>query len=161
LASFEAAKQAVINAATIVTEDPTKELILSTDASLTGLGFTLGQVKDEFQHIPTENLTEAQIDVIRYGWVAVKSHTLTHAAPTMRELTGVIFAIKKCFTQLQGRKFTIFTDHSALVWLFNACTTDHKLQRWADILMSLDFQVVHVLTLMSSRIGIAWKATYE
>jgi hypothetical protein len=103
LASFEAAKQAVINAATIVTEDPTKELILSTDASLTGLGFTLGQVKDEFRQIPTKNLTEAQIDVIRYGSVAVKSHTLTHAAPTMRKLAGVIFAIKKCFTQPSSR----------------------------------------------------------
>jgi hypothetical protein len=137
LKAFDDAKKAVINAATIVTEDPNKELILSTDVSLTGLGYTLGQVKDEFRHIPTENLTEAQIDVIRYGSVAVKSHTLTHAAPTMRELAGVIFAIKKCCTQLQGRKFTIFTDHSALVWLFNACTTDHKLQRWRDILMSL------------------------
>jgi hypothetical protein len=62
----------------------------------------------------------------------------------MRELAGVIFAIKKCFYQLQGRKFTIFTDHSALVWLFNACTTDDKLQRWADILMTLDFQVIHL-----------------
>jgi hypothetical protein len=144
LQAFADAKQAVVNAATLVTEDHTKELILSTDASLTGLGFTLGQVKEEFKNLPTATLTEKQIDVIRYGSVAVKSHTLTHASPTMRELAGVIFAIKKCYTQLQGRKFTIMTDHSALVYLFNACTTDHKLQRWADILMSLDFEVVHI-----------------
>jgi hypothetical protein len=69
----------------------------------------------------------------------------------MRELAGVIFAIKKCFHKLQRRKFTIFTDHSALVWLFNACTTDHQLQRWADILMTLDFQVVHFRGIHNTR----------
>jgi hypothetical protein len=73
LKAFDDAKQAVINAATIVTEDPTKELILSTDSSVTGLGFTLGQAKDEFRHLPTVRY-EAQIEVIRYGSVAVKSH---------------------------------------------------------------------------------------
>jgi hypothetical protein len=94
LKAFEAAKKAVVNAATIVPEDPTRELILSTDASLLGLGFTLGQAKEEFKHLPTASLTEAQIDVIRYGSVAVKTQTLTCASPTMRELAGVIFAIK-------------------------------------------------------------------
>jgi hypothetical protein len=59
-------------------------------------------------------------------------------------IVSVLDAIKKLYNQLQGRRFTIFTDHSALVYLFNACTTDHKLQRWADILMSLDFEVVHI-----------------
>lgn len=67
----------------MVTEDPTKELILSTDASLTGLGFTLGQLKDSFKHLPTATLQESQIDAIRYGSVAVKTHTLTCASPTM------------------------------------------------------------------------------
>jgi hypothetical protein len=126
LKAFADAKLAVTNAATLVTEDRTKELVLSTDASLTGLGFTLGQAKDQFRHVPTAHLTESQLEVIRYGSVAIKSHTLTHASPTMRELAGVIFAIKKCYNKLQGRRFTIFTDHSALVYLFNACTTDHK-----------------------------------
>jgi hypothetical protein len=151
LKAFADAKLAVTNAATLVTEDRTKELVLSTDASLTGLGFTLGEAKDQFRHVPTAQLTESQLEVIRYGSVAVKSHTLTHASPTMRELAGVVFAIKKCYNQLQGRRFTIFTDHSALVHLFNACTTDHKLQRWADILMSLDFQVVHIRGIHNTR----------
>jgi hypothetical protein len=48
-------------------EDRTKELALSTDASLTGLGFTLGQAKDQFRHVPTAQLTESQLDVIRYA----------------------------------------------------------------------------------------------
>jgi hypothetical protein len=69
----------------------------------------------------------------------------------MRELAGVIFAIKKCYIQLQGKKFTSFTDHWALVYLFNAYTTDHKLQRWADILMSLDFEVVQIHGIYNTR----------
>jgi hypothetical protein len=45
----------LLKSATIVTEEPTKELILSTDASLTGLGFTLGQVKDKFDTYQLNN----------------------------------------------------------------------------------------------------------
>ena len=42
-----------------------------------------------------------------------------------------------------GRKFTIFTDHSALVYLFTKLDPSAMESRWIDLLMALDFNVVH------------------
>jgi hypothetical protein len=94
--AFQTCKDALTTAVNLVTEDPNKEVILTTHASEVGLGFTQAQVKDKYKNIPTAQLKEHQLDVVRFGSVAIKTHTLKVASPTMRELAGSIFAIKKC-----------------------------------------------------------------
>jgi hypothetical protein len=41
-----------------------------------------------------------------------------------------------------------------LVYLFNACTTDHKLQRWVDILMSRRLQIAAISSI--KQIGLSY-----
>jgi hypothetical protein len=127
----------------LVAEDPSKEIVLTTYASEVGLGFTQAQVKDQFTHIPTAELKEEHLDIVRFGSVSVKTKTLKNASPTMRELAAAIFALKKCYTSLRNKHFTLFTDHQALTWIFNSTHLNPMLFRWIDILMSLDFTVIH------------------
>ena len=84
------------------------------------------------------------IDIVQYGSQAFpKDSKLRHAGSTKRELTGIIFAIKKCYKNLWGRKFVLFTDHVALVYLFRQRDCPPLLLRWRDLLVTLDFETVH------------------
>lgn len=143
-AAFNKIKEMVAAATVLVVEDPEKEVLLGTDASDDGLGFWRGQVKDEFKHVPSENLVMEQIDIIEFGSVAIpKDSSVKHGGATFRELRACMFAINKCLKNLWGRRFTLFTDHSALVWLFTKSPPNPMLFRWMDTLLSLDFQTVH------------------
>ncbi|KAH9132025.1 hypothetical protein AeRB84_021442 [Aphanomyces euteiches] len=61
------------------------------------------------------------------------------------ECYGVVWATKKFRPYIDRRPFTIYTDHSALVWLFKtgSQSSNGKLARWAVHLQSLEFIVVH------------------
>ena len=84
-----------------------------------------------------------QIDIIEYGSQAT-SQQLAHGSATKRELAAVILAFRKCFQKLAGRHFVLFTDHQPLIWLFNTKHTSPMLYRWVDLVMMLNFDVVHV-----------------
>ena len=62
---------------------------------------------------------------------------------TKRELLAIIFAIEKFKPYLFGCKFTLFTDHRALVYLFSQRHVNPMLERWFEELLSLDFRIVH------------------
>ena len=98
----------------------------------------------EFSTVPPAELTEGQIEIIEFGSKAIPlEDPLRYAGATMRELTGVIFAFKKMYRHLLGRKFVVFTDHSALVHLFTKEPRSPLILRWLDIIMSLTFEVIH------------------
>jgi polyhydroxyalkanoate synthesis regulator phasin len=132
---------AVKTAMAVVEEDPSKEPLIGTDASEVGFGYWRGQVLDEFKDIPSAALAEHQIEIIEYGSIAVKD--LKKATSTGRELAAAIWTLKRLQKHLYGRKFTLYTDHSALVWLFNLKKPNSTLLRWLDLLMSLEFDVIH------------------
>jgi hypothetical protein len=50
---------------------------------------------------------------------------------TEKECLGVLLAVKHFRVYLYGRKFTIITDHSALLWLMNINDPTGKLARWS------------------------------
>jgi hypothetical protein len=70
--SFQAVKKLIMGSAVLVAEDSTKEVLIGTDASKEGVGFWRGQVKDEFRHIPSNELQMHQIEIIQYGSTATK-----------------------------------------------------------------------------------------
>jgi hypothetical protein len=47
-----------------------------------------------------------------------------------------------CF--LEGSKFTVYTDHSSLVWLNKLKEPSRRQSRWVDILQGHDFEVLYV-----------------
>ena len=142
--SFVGLKNLVAKSTSLIVENPLYPVLLGTDASNKGLGFWRGQCKPEFASQDPITLTQDQVDIIEYGSIAIRDGSLLYRAGiTMRELAAVIFAVEKCFPHLQGRRFFLFTDHSALVHLFTGRDVTGKLSRWIDVLMTLEFTVIH------------------
>ncbi len=110
--------------------NPLCDLILDTDASLTGLGGVLSQVVDGKERV-----------------LAYASKTLTTSqrsyCATYRELLAVVEMTKHFRHYLWGRQFTLRTDHASLVWLKNYKDADGMLARWLAKLEEYNFITVH------------------
>ena len=105
--------------------DFTKPFILTTDASNIAIGAVLSQGKiGEDLPIAFASRTLNQAEV--------------HYAATEKECLAVVFFTKYFRHYLYGRKFTVVTDHQALIWLHNTRDTSSRLLRWR--LRLLDFQ---------------------
>ena len=140
--SFENAKLLVKRNLSVAVRNPSSKLVLATDASSLGLGYILGQVKPEHAALKDDQIRPEHIEILEYGSVAISS-VLAHGSATKRELAAVIFALKKCYSQLVADEFILFTDHEPLVWLFTKAHTSPMLHRWIDLIMTLRFQVRH------------------
>ena len=111
--------------------DLAKKFYLYTDASGTAIGCVLGQ-KDE--------------DGSEYA--CYYSSRLLHGAElnygiTEKECLAVVWAVKQFRHYLHGTKFTVITDHSALVWLMNIKDPNGRLARWSIYLQAFDMEIVH------------------
>ena len=142
LDSFDKIKQLVANHVKLTVEDESRPVLIGTDASADGMGFWRGQSKAEFTSIPPEDLKPDQIEILQFASKAFNTAG-RKASASLRELLAVIYALKKCEPLLQGRRFYLFTDHQALVWLFTGGHTSPMLLRWIDFLMSLDYVVIY------------------
>ena len=119
----------------LVHYDPSKEIVLSCDASPYGLGAFLSHIIDG---------KEKRISYV--------SRTLSSAernyAQLDKEGAVMIFGIKKFHQYLYGQKFKIFTDHKPLLGLFKAdialpAMASPRIQRWALILAAYDYELVY------------------
>ena len=55
------------------------------------------------------------------------------------ELAEVVFALKICRHYLYGEKFTLFTDHKSLKYLFTQRELNMRQRRWLEFLKDYDF----------------------
>ena len=104
--------------------------ILDTDASNTGLGAVLSQVKDGQERVLgyfSRSLSKAE-----------KNYCVTR-----KELLALIAATEHFNYFLYGQKFVIRTDHSALQWLMSFRNVQGQLARWLQKLQQYDFDVIH------------------
>ena len=65
-------------------------------------------------------------------------------AATEGECLALVWAVNKFRPYVDGRHFTVFTDHAALQWLSSARFSNCKLERWALSLQEYSFTVEHV-----------------
>lgn len=102
--AFEEINKAMMDYTVLVVEDPSKEVLIGSDASELGMGFWRGQVKDEHRSTTSERFVMSQIEIIEYGLVRISPSLIVvrHGIATQRDLRAVIFAIKKCLRHLKG-----------------------------------------------------------
>ena len=104
---MDARKHALVTSPVLAFPDFSQPFDLYVDASLEGIGMTLGQ---------TQKGHEVAI--------AYASHDLTPAEYNYSarecEALAVVEGIKKFQSYLFGRHFTVFTDHNALKWLMTS-----------------------------------------
>ncbi len=91
---------------------PTREgpFILSTDASYTGMGAVLDQEQEEDGKVVKK--------VIAYASKTLNASQQRYCT-TNKELLPVVTAVELFKYYLNGRHFTVVTDHASLTWLRN------------------------------------------
>ncbi|KAL0200309.1 hypothetical protein M9458_003496, partial [Cirrhinus mrigala] len=104
--------------------------LVQTDASDTGLGAVLSQVKDGEEHpviYISRKLTKAE-----KNYAAVE-----------KEALAVKWAVLELHYYLLGRRFTLITDHAPLQWMARAKETNARVTRWFLALQDFHFDVQH------------------
>lgn len=111
-ASFKQLKEALTTEPVLVNPDFRKPFVLQTDASYTAIGAALSQLSRE------------QI----YSTI-------------QKELLAIVWAIGALSYYLDGRKFTIETDHNPLTWLNKMKDKNQRLLRWSLALQPYSFSL--------------------
>ena len=96
--------------------------MLFVDASSTGIGFTSAQIQ------------KGKEVVIAYNGRGLNQAEQNYST-TEREALALV----------EGRKFTVVTDHISLCWLMNVKDASGRLARWALLLQHYDFNIIHRL----------------
>ena len=128
--SFDSLKAALAQAPVLQYPEPTKPFILDTDASSTGIGAVLSQVRNGVEQ------------VVAYYSRAMSTQEKNYCV-TRKELLAVIDAVRHFHIYLYGSTFTIRSDHSALQWLQKLKDPEGQLARWLARLGQYHFEVVH------------------
>jgi hypothetical protein len=129
-AAFDKLKLALTSSPVLNLPDFTKQFHLQTDASDSGLGAVLSQEFDRKEFpicYASKTLNTAQ----------------RHYSTTEKEALAVIWAIKLFRPYLLGRHFKVFTDHSALKWLFKHKDPSSRLMRMVLQLQDYDYEIIH------------------
>lgn len=109
--------------------DPTKELVLQTDASQSGLGACLMQGGQPIAYA-SRSMTDAE----------------SRHSQIEKELAGIVFGVKKFHYYVYGRRTVIQTDHKPLVSIVskNINKVSPRLQRLQLNLVKYDLDVRYV-----------------
>ena len=104
--------------------------MLTCDASDSAIGYYLSQTSvDNKEH------------VIAYGGKSLTKEEKNYNT-SEKELLAVLKGVEAYRPYLVGKKFVIYTDHRALVWLKSAKHTG-RLERWALKLQEYDYDIKH------------------
>ncbi len=128
-AAFRELKKHLTQAPILRRPDFSKEFILYTDASSQGLGAVLSQ-KDGEEY------------VIAYASKATNKQQENYEA-TKLELLAVVWAVTLFKHYLQGKHFTLVTDHSAIKWLKSQKDLSGIYAHWILRLQEYDYTVQH------------------
>lgn len=131
--AFDALKNAMIQAPVLATPDFNREFSLQCDASDGAISSVLVQ-KD-----PVSNEEKP---------IAFASRKLRgaeiHYTTTEKECLAIVFGVEKFTQYIEGVKFEIITDHSALLWLLKQSNLKGRLARWVLKLQQFDFDIKHI-----------------
>ncbi|GJX25436.1 reverse transcriptase domain-containing protein [Tanacetum coccineum] len=127
--AFITLKKNLTEAPILIAPDWNEPFELMCDASDFALGAVLGQRHEKhFRpiHYASKTMNEAES---RY-------------TTTEKEMLAVVYAFEKFRSYLVMNKCTVYTDHSALKYLFAKKDSKARLLRWVLLLQEFDFDVV-------------------
>jgi len=128
--AFQALKDALTSAPVLVLPDWSKPFYVVVDASKYAVGATLLQDQGNgLQPVAFDGrkMSEAELNYIT----------------TEHENLALVHALRNWRCYLEGCKFTVETDHSALQWLRTQPNLNRRQARWVELLASYDFEIVH------------------
>ena len=128
--AFKELKEVLQHAPVLQLADPTRDYIVTTDASDFAMGAVLSQVWEDGEHPIAYESRKMN---------ATKMNYPTHE----RELLAVIHALRVWRHYLLGKRFKIFTDHHSLKYLMTQPNLSKRQARWVEMLAEFDFEVVH------------------
>ena len=129
--SFEGLKKALVSRDVMgYPLNDAGQFILDVDASDVGIGGILHQVQNGRER------------VIAYASRALNKAEKNYCI-TEKELLAVRYFVEYFRQYLLGRRFTVRTDHQALVWLYRLKEPSGKVARWIEILSHYDFAIAY------------------
>ncbi|XP_054281226.1 uncharacterized protein K02A2.6-like [Macrosteles quadrilineatus] len=132
--SFESVKMDIAKDKTLIHYNPSLPLILSTDASPTGLGAVISHRLNDGTEKP----------------IAFASRSLSKSenqySQIDKEATAIYWGVKKFFPYCYGRKFILVTDHKPLVSIFHPskslpAMSATRLLNYALFLAGFDYKI--------------------
>lgn len=131
---FEKLKSALVSAPLLQPPDFSKEFIITCDASDECIGGVLSQFSDE---------DPKHDKPIAYASRKLRGPEL-HYDTTQRECLAVVFCVQKFLEYTEGSVMTVYTDHSALTWLFQQKELSGRLARWVLSLQQHNMKIKHI-----------------
>ncbi|GJR49618.1 integrase, catalytic region, zinc finger, CCHC-type containing protein [Tanacetum coccineum] len=122
-------KKKLTEAPILIAPDWDQPFELMCDASDYAIGAVLGQrIEKHFRpiHYASKTMTEAE----------------SNYTTTEKEMLAVVYAFEKFRSYLIMNKSIVYTDHSALKYLFNKKDAKARLLRWVLLLQEFDFKVI-------------------
>ncbi|GJZ11361.1 reverse transcriptase domain-containing protein [Tanacetum coccineum] len=126
--AFETLKKKLTEAPILIAPDWDLPFELMCDASDFAIGAVLGQRHERhFRpiHYASKTMTEAE----------------SHYTTTEKEMLAVVYAFEKFRSYLILNKSIVYTDHSALKYLFAKNESKARLLRWVHLLQEFKFKV--------------------
>ncbi|GFR29767.1 hypothetical protein TNCT_40401 [Trichonephila clavata] len=133
--AFEQIKKEICSPKVLVHYDPSLPLTLASDTSPVGIGCVLSHVYPDGSERP----------------IAFASRTLSGSEKKYsqidKEALSIVWAVKKFYLYLKGRRFTLITDHKPLVAIFGSkrglpVLAATRLLHYALILQSFEFDII-------------------
>lgn len=132
--AFENLKAAMIEAVVLAHPDFTRPFVLSTDASLDGLGAVLSQVQDG----------DARARPIAFASKSLSPSQRNYPAHRL-EFLALKWAVCEKFSHwLKGHVFTVWTDNNPLTHILSKPKLDCCEQRWVAKLAAYNFDIKYV-----------------
>jgi hypothetical protein len=132
--AFDTLKERLAAKTMLVRPDWEQPFILTCDWCNAGIGCCLSQIQDG-----------VEVPICFYSQV-LRGAEQRYSA-TEGECLSLVWAVHKCKEYLQGRKFTLVTDHKALLYILDnsapepGAVKNDKIARWAMKLMAYSFDI--------------------
>lgn len=126
--ALETLKNKLTTAPVLLLPDPAKSFTVTTDASDFAIGAVLSQDQGKGEQ------------PIAYESRKMNAAELNYPVHE-KELLAIVHAIKVWRPYLEGKKFTVITDHASLEYIRSQHQLSRRQARWMELLQANDFEV--------------------